>query len=373
MFQTMPEAGMQRKPNHIANVDFNYWRHSDRDYLVIGYINNMGDDKYQVTFALLNVVLGSQNQGDSPVIISKRFVVKSSEMRPLAHRIADIIYHQITGIKGIFSTQLAYVWVSQEAQQSLLYHLEVADVDGYNPRTLVTSQAPLMSPAWSPDGQRIAYVSLAHQQASINVVSVASGKQQKITDFKGINGAPAWSPDGQTLALVLSKTGHPKIYLYSLDEQKLKQLTFGMAIDTEPNWSPDGKAIYFTSNRGGGPQIYRYRLKNANIERVTFQGHYNARPQITPDGLHLVMLHKNAQGYNITIENLASGGLHILTTDGYNSSPSVAPNGQMIIYANNETKQGYLGMVSKTGKVKLKLPSPKGRVLEPAWSPFLNN
>ncbi len=375
-FKVMPVSDMQQQPTQLSTVNFNYWQQSGYDYMVIGQVTPQGNGTDKVNFSLLNSVVGNNNAANqnNAVVLSDSFTVPQSQLRTAAHKISDIIYKNLTGIRGVFSTRIAYVLINRPNNKLPTYYLEVADADGYNPRALVQSNAPLMSPSWSPNGQEIAYVSLANQKASIYIVNVISGQQRLVSDFEGINGAPAWSPDGQQLAIVLSKTGQPKIYLYNLASGTLKQLTSGYSIDTEPDFSPDGQSIVFTSDRGGNPQIYQLNLATNQITRMTFDGDYNARPSYTYNGQNIVVLHRDSEGYNIAIQNVASGGLNVLTANGYDSTPSVAPNGQMIIYANNATVNGSLGLVSADGQVQLTFPVPAGsnlQVLEPAWSPFL--
>lgn len=373
-FKVTPISSLPQDPTQVSGINFSTWQSTGSDYMLVGSVTPTLNGAYDVKFSLVNVVVGSTNPTGS-VVLSKTFSVQKSELRYVAHKISDLVYKELTGIRGIFTTRIAYVLIHRPDNTLPAYYLKVADADGYNPRTLVESNAPLMSPSWSPNGQDIAYVSLANQRASIYIVNVATGHQRLISDFEGINGAPAWSPDGKQLAIVLSKAGQPKIYLYNLASGSLKQITTGYSIDTEPAFSADGQSIIFTSDRGGNPQIYQLNLASHQIARMTFDGDYNARPSFTPNGHDIVVLHRNSDGYNIAVQNIASGGLKVLTSNGYDSTPSVAPNGQMIIYADNRTVNGALGLVSIHGHVQLKFPAPTGsniEVLEPAWSPFLS-
>lgn len=367
-FKAMPFANMQQYPSSVKNIRYRYWLENNYDYMLIGSVKTDGADAITVSFSLVNVILGNNHQ--KSVVLSNVFTVPKSQLRKVAHKISDRVYQQLTGIPGVFNTQIAYVLIKRPVDALPQYFLKVADADGYSPKSLVQSNEPLMSPAWSPNGREIAYVSLANDKASIYIVNVATGKQRLVSDFPGINGAPAWSPNSKKLALVLSKTGHPKVYTYDLASGKLTQLTHGYSIDTEPNYAPNGKSLIFTSNRGGGPQIYRLDFASKQISRITYTGNYNARPSFTKDGKDIVVLHRDAQGFNIAIQNLASGALKVLTQNGYDSTPSVAPNGQMIIYANDASISGALEIVSSDGAAHYKLPVPTGTVLEPAWSPY---
>jgi TolB protein len=348
----------------VHAVNYAYWAEQKIDNVVIGGTRSLGK-KYRVTFQLLDVY------GKS-ILLDEDYTIPKDQLRSLAHHISDLIYQQLTGECSIFSTKIAYVLVERKPDKSTQHSLIVTDADGYDPKLLLVSPAPIMSPAWSPTGQHIAYVSFEHNKAAIYVQDVATGKRELKTEFPGINGAPAWSPDGTKLALVLTKTGYPKIYLLDLKTKKLQQITYDYALDTEPNWAPDGKSIIFTSDRGGSPQIYQLDLQTEQIQRLTYQGDYNARASFTPDGKSIVMITRDNGAFNIAMQDLASNQINILTESGINKSPSIAPNGRMIVYATNKDGQGVLAEVSVDGTIKLTLPAEEGDVQEPAWSPFLN-
>lgn len=345
-------------------VNFEVLKSRKVDAVVTGQIKDIGGGQVSVAFNLFDIY--NKNK-----LFEKEFKVKQEQMRKLAHHISDIIYQQLTGDKGVFSTKIAYVLVERHGRISQ-HKLQVADSDGYNTHTLLASRFPLMSPSWSPDGKRLAYVSFEGHRAAIYIQDLASGRREVLSKFPGINGAPAWSPDGGKMALVLTQTGYPKIYILDLATKTLERLTDDWYLDTEPHWSPDGRSLIFTSNRGGNPQIYRVYLDNKMVERVTFNGKYNARASFAHGGSAIVMLHQDGDMFSIALEDLKSNRLTMLTRAGLNESPSVAPNGKMVVYATNNNGKGVLAEVSVDGRVKLLLPAGDGEVQEPAWSPFLN-
>ena len=370
-FKATPFQQIKEFPSKRTAVKFAYWKTLGVEDLVIGKVEKTAGSNYTVSFELLDVV--RQNaEGNPPVpLLAMKFDnIKPEAFRALAHHISDLIFEKLIGVRGIFSTRIAYVSVKQ-GFRGTTHALEVADADGHNPKTLFSSPFPMMSPAWSPDGRQIAFVSFDKERASVNIIEVSTGRATKVTQFPGINGAPAWSPDGQKLALVLSKEGNPKIYIVDLASKKLSRLTDGTGIDTEPKFAPDGQSIVFTSNRGGKPQIYKVTLITGKVERLTFNGDYNASPSLTPDGKRLVMLHIGDDGlFSIAVQSLSTGELKVLTQTSLNDSPSLAPNGMMVLYGSEVSGRGVLGAVSLDGRIKIRLPAREGNVQEPAWSPF---
>ena len=367
-------------PNNASDVQYDYFRRLGADNLVVGKIQEVGGDRYQVQFQLLDVFKGKNaaQSGQQPILMTQKFTVSGSQLRALSHHISDLIYQQITGVKGIFSTRLAYV-VVQRAPDGTRYSLEVSDQDGYSPKPLLSSTDPIMSPDWSPDGKQIAYVSFENKQAAIYVQDVATGGRRLISQFPGINGAPSWSPDGRKLALVLSKSdspnqkGSPSIYIMDVASHQLTRLTKDFYINTEPSWSPDGRKIIFTSDRSGKAQIYQIDLASRAISRVSYDGKYNARGSYTPDGNHIVMINQGGGMYNIGILDLDSGTLRILTNaDTDHGSPSMAPNGSMVLFETVYNGRTVLGMSATDGSVQIRLPVRNGEVQDPAWSPFLS-
>lgn len=384
-FEPLYPERLPRLTSAAQEMATSTWQAVGAENVVLGKVQSTGNDRYSVTFQLLDVYKkGTQGQvqngelalksSNGTLLTSKTFYgIRHQDFRALAHHISDIVYEQLTGIKGAFSTRIAYVMVVK-TPQGKRYSLEIADADGYNPLTLVKSKEPIMSPSWSPDGHRLTFVSFEKNRAEIYLIDVSTGRRELLSKFPGINGAPAWSPDGRSLALVLSKEGSPKLYLLDLISRQLTQLTQGYSIDTEPAWSKDGQQLYFTSNRGGKPQIYRMEMASRKVDRVTFEGGYNARPMLTPDGRYLVMMHREDQGgeFHIASQDLKSGQVSILTHARLDESPTLSPNGAMVLYGTQDGDRQILGLVTLDGRGQLRLPAREGSVQEPAWSPFLS-
>ncbi|EKD74481.1 MAG: hypothetical protein ACD_44C00427G0005 [uncultured bacterium] len=368
-FNVLPVSLMKQFPTNKENTDFNQWKNSSVDNLVVGKVQSLGQGRVRVEFSLLDVFKGTENGANqNPIALTQTWEINSKDLRRIAHRISDLVYEKMIGQRGIFSTRIAYVTV-QSRGENKNYKLEIADADGYNPQPILISPEPIMSPAWSHRGRKVAYVSFENKRATIYVTEVATGQREKVSSYPGINGAPAWSPDDSKLALVLSKSGFPKIYILDLKTKALQQVTTGSSIDTEPSWFPDGKSLVFTSDRSGGPQIYRVYLTDGRIERLTYSGPYNARASVTPEGNKMIMLHRAEEGYTIAFADLNSGSVQLLSRSGRDESPSLAPNGSMVLFGN---EYGVLGIISTDGRVQLRLPAREGEVRSPAWSGFLS-
>lgn len=362
-FDPLPRDSLIALPSNSDEVYFRDWRVVDSSYLVVGEVSRENDG-YRIQFELMDIY-GERR------MIGEVVNVPAGELRAAAHYISDQIFEAITGIRGAFSTQIAYV-TSQGAGENIRYGLHVADADGHNSQQILSSDDPIMSPAWSPDGDKLAYVSFESGNSAIYIQDLASSQRIQATSFPGINSAPDWSPDGRKLAMSLSKDGQPEIYVMDIASRTFTRLTNSPGIDTEPEWSPDGNSLIFTSDRSGSPQLYRYDLASGQVERITFTGNYNSRGRFSPDGETIFMIHRGNDGYHVAKKDLDTGRLTILTESVWDESPSVAPNGTMVIFATQQGTQGVLGVVSADGSASYRLPSAQGDVREPAWSPFLN-
>ena len=356
-----PEAQPQA-PADAAHPDFALWRTAGVDYLVVGRVLRDGDG-YTIRFQLFDALKGGQVLGYS-------IPVAAADLRRGAHRAADMIYEKLTGQPGAFSTRIAFVTEVRDGG-TRRYSLVVADSDGENARAIVQSVEPLMSPSWSPDGKRLAYVSFESRLPQVFVQELGTGKREVVSSRVGINGAPAWSPDGTRLALTLSTSeGNPDLYVLELKTGKLTRLTSSPAIDTEPYWFPDGQHIAFTSDRGGGPQVYVIDADGAGTRRLTFEGDWNARAVVAPDGRSVVLVTREDGNFRIASLDLASGVLRVLTDGRLDESPSFAPNSSMVLYATEYGGHGILAAVSADGRVRQRLALAEGDVREPAWSPY---
>ena len=361
-FDPLPDSDLIAHPVDGIQVKLHNWRMVNVDNLVVGKVMQGTGKKYTVQFQLFDVIRGKQIAGYS-------FPADRLELRRVAHHIADLIYEELTGVRGAFNTRVAYITTSGPISKRN-YTLVVADSDGYDPQTILTSKQPLMSPSWSADGNQVAYVSFEKKSSEIYLQDIVSGARRKVASFKGINGAPSWSPDGRRLALTLSRDGNPEIYVMDIKSAGLTRLTTNSAIDTEPVWSPNGRDIVFTSSRGGSPQLYQMAATGGKARRLTFDGSYNAGADFSPDGRKIAMVHRESGHYRIAVLDLESGALRVLTDGKQDESPSFSPNGSIIIYATGEGNREVLAAVSVDGRFRQRLSLQVGNVREPSWSPF---
>jgi len=362
-FESIPRQDFLSYPHDTKQVRYKDWRLLKAEALVIGQGREVAPGRYNVQFQLLDVFKGRQLAG-------YRYSVNAGQLRKLAHQISDIIYYRLTGEKGAFNTRIAYI-TRQKRDGKKRYLLRVADSDGYKPRTILESPQPLMSPAWSPDASRLAYVSFEKRRSMIYIQRLVDGKREKIASFKGINSAPAFSPDGRKLAFVSSKDGNPEIYVMDLATRVITRLTRHHGIDTEPSWMPNGRQLVFTSSRSGQPQIYRMNADGTGVVRLTYSGSYNARPSVSADGRLLVMISRGAGRYHVAVMDMRTKQVTKLTDTLLDESPSFAPNGRMILYATEQQGKGVLAAVSADGKIHQVIKFLDGDVREPAWSPYL--
>ena len=342
-----------------SNVNYAEWRARLADALVMGSVAARPDGRFEVRFKLFDTVKSADLSGIA-------YTLSREQARTTAHRIADYVYEKLTGEKGVFSTRIAFV-----VKRGNRFELQVADADGAGEETALASFEPIISPAWSPDGRRLAYVSFENKKPVVYVHSLLDGKRQVAANFKGSNSAPAWAPDGTRLAVSLSRDGGSQIFMVNADGSGVRRLAQSGGIDTEPVFSPDGQTIYFTSDRGGSPQIYRMPAGGGEAQRVTFDGTYNVSPRISPDGKVLAFITRNNGKFQVATMDLATKQVQVLTDSDKDESPSFAPNGRMILLATVNAGRGVLFAVSSDGRIKQRLPYAGGDVREPAWGPFV--
>jgi TolB protein len=364
-FKTMDRKDMIDQPHTGAGISFDDWRRLNNDYMVVGTMQPDGADRFNITYELYNVLTKQRLLG---------FQISSNRpgLRSAGHQIADAVFEKVLGIRGAFSTRIAYISVLGHLPDKT-FQLIVADADGENPRVVMQSHEPLMSPSWSPDGSSLAYVSFEDRLPSVFVQTLKTGERRVVSAHAGVNQAPAWSPDGKKLALVLStRDGNLDVYVLDLTTQVLSRVTDDPGIDTEPQWSKDGQSLYFTSDRAGGPQIYKVGIRQGDKpRRLTFQGSYNARPRVSPDESQLAFVTQEDGGYRIaTLDLRGRGDVQVLTKGHFDVSPSFAPNGAVLIYATRDKGRGVLALVSADGRVQQRLVSSDGELQEPAWAPF---
>ncbi len=355
LFKLIDPAG--KVPHEPGDVKYVEW--PGVEALVIGSVRLVGDGRAEVRFRLLDMVRQTE-------LIGLAVTAKADQVRAIAHRISDLVYEKLTGSPGVFSTRIAYV-----NRENRHYRLVVADSDGFGEQTLLSSNEPIMSPSWAPDGRQIAYVSFERGHASVYVQSLTTQKRGVLADFPGSNSAPTWSPDGRQLAIVLTRDGSSQLYLVRADGTDLRRITFGDAIDTEPCFSPDGKYVLFTSDRGGKAQIYRVSVDGGYAERETFEGGNNFSPRYSPDGKSFVYTHFDSGTFYIAVQDFETKQVQILTPGGWEKKPSFAPNGKLILFATESQGRGILATVSSDGRVKQKMFAQRGDIREPVWGPFL--
>jgi TolB protein len=360
LFRALELPPLNPTPTEATSVHYPEWRSRLADALVVGSVSSRPDGRFEVRFRLHDVVKQANLGGIA-------YTMTKNQVRATAHRIADFVYEKLTGDRGVFSTRIAYV-----VKRGNRYELQIADADGAGEETALASFEPIISPAWSPDGRRLAYVSFENKKPVVYVHSLLDGKRNVAANFRGSNSAPAWSPDGKTLAVTLSREGGSQIFLVNPDGSGVRRITTSSAIDTEPRYSPDGKWIYFTSDRGGSPQIYRMPSTGGEPQRVTFEGSYNVSPRPSPDGRTLAYITRNSGRFQVALQDLANKQVQIITDSDRDESPSFAPNGRMILLATVIGGRGLLSAISADGRFKQRLSAATGGdVREPAWGPFI--
>lgn len=366
VFSPIPRQNMLSQPSQVSEVIFRDWKALGANYVLVGNVVPNGG-RLQISYALFNVSTEQQ-------VLTGNVGGSTDQLRDMAHFISDQAYEKLTGVKGAFSTRILYVTAERFSATNTRYTLQRADYDGARAVTLLQSREPILSPRFAPDGKRIAYVSFEQQRPRIFMQYIDTGRREQLTNFEGLNGAPAFSPDGNRLAFVLSKDGNPEIYVMDLGSRAIRRVTNDSAIDTEPFWGKDGQTIYFTSDRSGKPQIYKTSANGGGAERVTFVGNYNANPKLSADEKTLVMVHRQEgfTNFQIAAQDLQRGSVRVLSNTSLNDSPTVAPNGTMLIYATRQQDRGVLMLVSINGRVRIPIPTAQGDVREPSWSPYLN-
>ena len=362
LFKLAAIGSVRPLPSEPADINYRYWKSEGTETMVIGTVVEKTDGHAEVRFRMMDIARQSQVLGFS-------YTVTVPQLRMTAHKIADLIYERLTGDPGVFATKICYVTKGDKR-----FELQVADADGFNSDFILAHREPIISPQWSPDGTRIAYVSFERRKPIVFVHNLLDGTRAVLANYEGSNSAPSWAPDGSKLAIVLTKDGTSNLYLIGADGSGLVRLTSNQSIDTEPSFSPDGKTILFTSDRAGSPQIYRMRTDGqGEVERMTYEGSYNVTPRYSPDGKSFIFIHRNEGHFNVAMQEIASRQMQILTAGGLDQSPTFAPNGKMILYASEIKGRGILAAVSSDGRIKQRITAQSGDIREPAWGPLPNN